>query len=311
MLYALGEDFPPSTITSFIANFGNIMVVLFGCFVVTGCILAGFVGSGGHIGALIQPYEILVIGGASLGALIIMAPVSTLIGLLKGILQTLKGNRYGKKAYEESFQALYELFRTARKDGMLALESHIADPHSSAIFSKYPKLAADHHATEFIKGAFSPIIDGSVKPEELGALLELELAAMEEEHHAPIVALTKTADGLPGFGIVAAVLGIVVTMAHIDGPVEEIGHHVGAALVGTMLGILLSYGFFGPLAGKMEVLGHSESAYFRTLSTVMQGFFSGMQPKMAIETGRRGLSRTVRPEAETMEKLMKAIDTGG
>ncbi len=310
MLYALGEDFLPSTITAFIANFGNIMVVLFGCFVVTACILAGFVGSGGHIGALIQPYEILVIGGASLGALIIMAPVSTLIGLMKGILQTIKGNPYGKKAYEESFQALYELFRTARKDGMLALESHIADPHSSAIFSKYPKLAADHHATEFIKGAFSPIIDGSVKPEELGALLELELAAMEEEHHAPIVALTKTADGLPGFGIVAAVLGIVVTMEHISGPVEEVGHHVGAALVGTMLGILLSYGFFAPLAAKMEVIAHSEGAYFKTLSSVMQGFFGGMQPKMAIETGRRGLGSDVRPALDDMEKMLKAIDSG-
>jgi len=287
------------------------MFVIIGFIVVTGCVLTGFVLSGGHIMALWQPYEVLVIGGSSFGALIVMAPVPVLIDLMKGIVQTMKGSPYERAAYEESLSALYELFRVARKDGMLALESHIADPHSSAIFSKYPKLAADHHATEFIKGAFGPIIDGSVKGEEIGPLLEIELKAMEDQHHAPVVALTKTADGLPGFGIVAAVLGIVVTMAHIDGPVEEIGHHVGAALVGTMLGILLSYGFFGPLAGKMEVLGHSESAYFRTLSTVMQGFFSGMQPKMAIETGRRGLSRTVRPEAETMEKLMKAIDTGG
>ena len=287
------------------------MFVIIGFIVVTGCVLTGFVLSGGHIMALWQPYEVLVIGGSSFGALIVMAPVPVLIDLMKGIVQTMKGSPYERAAYEESLSALYELFRVARKDGMLALESHIADPHSSAIFSKYPKLAADHHATEFIKGAFGPIIDGSVKGEEIGPLLEIELKAMEDQHHAPVVALTKTADGLPGFGIVAAVLGIVVTMAHIDGPVEEIGHHVGAALVGTMLGILLSYGFFGPLTGKMEVLGHSESAYFRTLSTVMQGFFNGMQPKMAIETGRRGLSRTVRPEAETMEKLMKAIDTGG
>ena len=150
----------------------------------------------------------------------------------------------------------------------------------------------------------------AVKPDEIGSLLDIELHAMEEEHHAPVVALTKTADGLPGFGIVAAVLGIVVTMEHISGPVEEVGHHVGAALVGTMLGILLSYGFFAPLAAKMEVLGHAESLYFRTLAAVMQGFFSGMQPKMAIESGRRGLGRDVRPEQEAMEKLLKAIDTG-
>ena len=287
------------------------MFVIIGFIVVTGCVLTGFVLSGGHIMALWQPYEVLVIGGASFGALIVMAPMPVLIDLVKGIMQTMKGSPYEKPAYEEAFSALYELFRVARKDGMLALESHISDPHSSSIFAKYPKLAADHHATDFIKGAFSPIIDGSVKGEEIGPLLEIELQAMEDQHHAPVVALTKTADGLPGFGIVAAVLGIVVTMEHIDGPVEEIGHHVGAALVGTMLGILLSYGFFAPLAGKMEVLGHSESAYFRTLSTVMQGFFNGMQPKMAIETGRRGLCRDVRPDSDTMEKLMKAIDTGG
>jgi chemotaxis protein MotA len=287
------------------------MVVILGCVVVIGCVLGGFIGSGGHVAALIQPYEVLVIGGASLGALITMSPMNVLINLIKGLIQTIKGSPYGKAAYEEAFQALYELFRTARKDGLLALESHIGDPHNSPIFSKYPKLKADHHATEFIKGAFSPIIDGSVKPEEIGSLLEIELHAMEEEHHAPVIALTKTADGLPGFGIVAAVLGIVVTMEHISGPVEEVGHHVGAALVGTMLGILLSYGFFAPLAAKMDVLGHAEGLYFRTLSSVMQGFFNGMQPKMAIETGRRGLGHDVRPDQETMEKLLKAIDTGG
>jgi chemotaxis protein MotA len=287
------------------------MVVIVGLIVVTGCVLGGFVGSGGHIAALIQPYEIVVIGGASLGALITMSPTSVLVNLVKGLIATLKGSPYGKKAaYEEAFSALYELFRTARKDGLLALESHIGDPHNSAIFGKYPKLKADHHATEFIKGAFSPIIDGSVKPEEIGALLDIELAAMHEEHHAPVAALRTTADGLPGFGIVAAVLGIVVTMEHISGPVEEIGHHVGAALVGTMLGILLSYGFFAPLAGKMDSLGHEEGLYFKTLASVMQGFFGGMQPKMAIETGRRGLGHDVRPDQETMEKLLKAIDTG-
>lgn len=286
------------------------MVVILGCIVVVGCVLGGFIGSGGHVAALIQPYEILVIGGASLGALITMSPMSTLINLIKGLLQTIKGSPYSKAVYEETFQALYELFRTARKDGLLALEPHIADPENSAIFGKYPKLKADHHATEFIKGAFSPIIDGSVKPEELGGLLDIELHAMEEEHHAPVVALTKTADGLPGFGIVAAVLGIVVTMEHISGPVEEVGHHVGAALVGTMLGILLSYGFFAPLAAKMEVLGHAEGAYFKTIATVLQGFFGGLQPKMALETGRRGLGSDVRPDQETMEKLYKAVDTG-
>jgi chemotaxis protein MotA len=287
------------------------MIVIVGCIVVVGCVLGGFIWAGGHVGALIHPSEVLTIGGASLGALIIMSPLPTMINLMKGILQTLKGSPYNKTAYEQTFQALYELFRLARREGMLALEPHIGNPHESAIFKKYPKLYADHHATEFIQGAFGPLIDGSVKPEELGGLLELELHAMHEEHHAPIAALSKTADALPGFGIVAAVLGIVITMGHINGPPAEIGHKVGAALVGTFLGILASYGFFGPLAAKMEVIGEAEGCYFKTLSSIMQGYFNGMQPKMAVETGRRGLPRDLRPSNEEMEGLFKQVDSSG
>jgi len=259
------------------------MVIIVGCIIVCASVIGGFIWAGGHVGALIQPSEVLVIGGASGGALVIMSSPAVLKGLVKGIIQALKGDPYSKKSYEETFSALYELFRIARRDGLLALEGHIADPHKSAVFAKYPKLAADHHATEFIKGA----------------------------HHLPIHALQTTSDGLPGFGIVAAVLGIVVTMGHIDGPPAEIGHHVGAALVGTFLGILASYGFFAPLAGKMNLIGHSESSYFKTIACVLQGFFNGMQPKMAIETGRRGLSSELRPSNEEMEALFKAVDSGG
>ncbi len=287
------------------------MVVILGCLCVTGCVLGGFMMAGGHLESLVHPSEFVTIGGASLGALIVMSPMSVLKGLVKGLIQTLKGAPYSKKSYEETFSALYELFRIARRDGLLALEGHIADPHKSAVFAKYPKLAADHHATDFIKGAFGPVIDGSVRPEDVGNLMEIEIGAMESEHHHPVDALSKTADGLPGFGIVAAVLGIVVTMGHIDGPPAEIGHKVGAALVGTFLGILASYGFFGPLAAKMASIGHSESAYFRTIACVLQGFFNGMQPKMAIETGRRGLESDVRPSVEEIEKLFKTVDSAG
>ncbi len=287
------------------------MIVIVGALVVVGCVLGGFMMEGGQIMALVHPSEIVTIGGASMGALIMMSSPAVLQNLVKGILATIKGTPYGKKAYEETFSALYELFRIARRDGLLALEGHIADPHKSAVFAKYPKLSADHHATDFIKGAFGPVIDGSVRPEDVGNLLDIEIKSMEEEHHHPVVALTKTADGLPGFGIVAAVLGIVITMEHIDGPVTEIGEKVGAALVGTFLGILASYGFFAPLAGKMEFMGACESAYFRTVACILQGFFNGMQPKMAIETGRRGLCHDVRPTSDELEKLFKTVDTGG
>lgn len=287
------------------------MIVILGCLCVIGCVLGGFMWAGGHIGALIHPSEVLTIGGASIGALIMMSPLPTLINLFKGIIGAVKGCPYNKAAYEQTFQLLYELFRLARREGMLALEAHIGDPHESSIFKKYPKIHADHHATEFIQGAFGPLIDGSVKPEELGSLLNLEIQAMHDEHHAPVTALSKTADALPGFGIVAAVLGIVITMEHIDGPVTEIGHKVGAALVGTFLGILASYGFLGPLASKMESIGEEEGCYFRTLSSIMQGYFGGMQPKMAVETGRRGLPRDLRPSNEEMEALFKQVDSSG
>ncbi len=287
------------------------MIVIVGCIVVFGCVLGGFMMAGGHVDALIHPSEIVTIGGASMGALIMMSSPAVLKQLVAGIIQALKGSPYSKKAYEETFSLLYELFRIARKDGLLALEGHIADPHQSAVFGKYPKIANDHHATDFIKGAFGPVIDGSVRPEDVGSLLDIEIKAMEENHHVPVGILSKTADGLPGFGIVAAVLGIVITMEHIDGPPSEIGHKVGAALVGTFLGILASYGFFAPLAGKMELIGHEEGTYFKTVASIVQGFFNGMQPKMAIETGRRGLGADLRPTPEEMEVLFKSVDSKG
>src|SRR5205823_10991439 len=200
------------------------------------------------------------------------------------------------------------LFRLARRDGMIALEPHLNEPAKSTIFTKYSSITGNHHALEFICGSLSPIMDGSVSPQQLPKMMEVELKALEEEHHAPMNVLAKVADALPGFGIVAAVLGIVVTMGAIDGPVEEIGHKVGAALVGTFLGILLSYGFFGPLVVNMEFMGAAEMAYFRAISTVVQGWASDLPPKVAIELARRGLASDVRPSQEELEKMLKSLD---
>jgi chemotaxis protein MotA len=285
------------------------MLVIVGTIVVMACVLGGFTLAGGHIGALIHPSELLTIGGAAMGALILMSPKKVLKDLIKGMIQALKGSPFNKKAYEELFKALYELFLTARRYGMLALEPHLNKPHESTIFNKYPLVSKNHHVTEFICGALVPIMDGAVRPEQLPTLLDAQLKAMEEEHHAPVSVLSKTADALPGFGIVAAVLGIVITMGAIDGPVEEIGHKVGAALVGTFLGILLSYGFFAPLTVNMEFLGAAEMAYFRTISTAVQGFVNDLAPTVAIELARRGLSSEVRPEQEELETMLKSLDT--
>lgn len=284
------------------------MLVIVGVLVVMGCVLGGFMLSGGHVGALIHPAEILTIGGAALGAAIVMSPKKVLMDTVKGVIQALKGSPFSKKAYEELFQCMYELFRLARRDGTLALEPHLSNPHDSSIFSKYPTVGKNHHTSKFICSSLAPIMDGSVTPEQLPALLAAELKALEEEHHGPVGVITKTADALPGFGIVAAVLGIVITMAHIDGPVHEIGHKVGAALVGTFLGILLSYGMFAPLAVKMEFIGAAELAYFRTIASLVESFANQLPPKVAMELARRSLSSEVRPEQEELEALLKAAE---
>jgi chemotaxis protein MotA len=285
------------------------MLVVIGILVVLGSVLGGFTIAGGHVGALIHPSELITIGGAAIGALVVMCPQKVLKDLVRVVIQAFRGTPYNKAAYEDLFKMMYELFRLARRDGMLALESHIVDPHQSTIFNKYPRLAANHHVIEFIRGALGPIVDGSVNSKQLPSLIDAELKALEEEHHAPLNALVKTADALPGFGIVAAVLGIVITMGAIDGPVEEIGHKVGAALVGTFLGILLSYGFFAPLAVKVEFLGVQEMAFFRAIATVVQEFANDVTPKIAIELARRGLSQDVRPKQEELEAMLKSLDT--
>ena len=284
------------------------MIVIVGFIVVIGAVLGGFSMAGGHAGALIHPSEIVTIGGASLGALIVMSTKKILVDLFKGVLQAIKGSPFNRKMYNETFCLMYDLMKTSRKDGLLAIESHVSDPHESSIFAKYPLVLKNHHVCDFIAGGFSLLVEGTVRKELLPELFEAELGVIEEEHHMPTAALSKTADGLPGFGIVAAVLGIVITMGHIDGPVEEIGHKVGAALVGTFLGILLSYGFFAPLAARMEILGAQELSYFRTITNMILAFANELPPKVAIEKARRSVGSEIRPTRDEMEDLFKQVD---
>ena len=284
------------------------MTTIIGFIIVIVSVLGGFTIAGGNIPSLIHPSELITIGGASLGSLIVMSPMKVLKDLMKGVLQCLKGTPFPKSAFDELFQSLYELFRLARRDGILMLEQHLNNPHESSIFRKYPSIMKNHHITEFICSSLMPIMDGSVKPEQLPGLMEAEFKAIEDEHHAPIGVLSKTADALPGFGIVAAVLGIVITMGSITGPVEEIGHKVGAALVGTFLGILLSYGFIAPLVVKMEFIGLAELSYFRAAGKALQEFVNDLPPKVAIELARRGLSSEVRPTQEELEAKFKTLD---
>ena len=194
------------------------MLVIVGALVVLGAIIGGFAMAGGKLGALIQVSEFVVIGGSALGAMITMAPKKVLVDMVKLALRCLKGMPYNRGAYEELLKALYELFLLGRRNGMIALEEHVLNPETSSIFSKYPTFIKNHHAVQFLCSGLRPIIDGKIKPDQLKLLLETELHEAEHEHHAPISVLVKIADAMPGFGIVAAVLGIIITMASIGGP---------------------------------------------------------------------------------------------
>jgi chemotaxis protein MotA len=284
------------------------MIVIIGSLIVLGAVVGGFTIAGGHVGSLLHPSELLTIGGASLGAAIMMSPKKVLLDLGKGILAAIKGTPYNRQLYSDLFRVMYDLLRTARKDGLLALDRHVNSPHDSEIINKYPRIAKNHHVVEFLCGGLAPIVENTVSPEQLPGLLETEIKVIEDEHHGPLLVLTRTADALPGFGIVAAVLGIVITMGAIDGPVEEVGHKVGAALVGTFLGILLSYGFFGPLAGRMEFLGAAELAFFRTIAAIVTAFANDAPPKVAIEQARRGVGTEFRPDREELAALFAEVE---
>jgi len=283
------------------------MIVILGALIVIGSVVGGFIMAGGNTLALLHLSELVIIGGAALGSLVLMSPWKVLMDLFKQIFGALKGSPYSRKAYDELFKALYELFMLGRRGGMVSLEEHIMAPETSAIFSKYPGFQKNKHALEFLCNGLRPIIDGKIKPDHLRMLLDIEVEAMAQEHERPIGVLTKAADAMPGFGIVAAVLGIVITMASIAGPIEKIGEKVAAALVGTFLGIFISYGFMNPLAVNMEFISIAEIAYIRCIAASVISFASGMSPIMAIEVARRGLSSEVKPSADGLEAMLKAI----
>ncbi len=283
------------------------MIIVIGSIIVFLCVFGGFAIGGGRMAVLVHPNELLIIGGGALGALIIMSPRKVLMDIIKGLITCLKGAPHSRAAYEDLLKVLYELFMLGRRNGMIALEEHVLEPQNSSIFKKYPKFLENHHAVEFLCGGLRPIIDGKIKPDQLRLLLDAEINQLENEHHAPVNVLTRTADAMPGFGIVAAVLGIIITMASISGPVEEIGVEVAAALVGTFLGILLAYGFLAPLALNLEFNSTAELDFTRCIAACVTAFANGMAPVTAVELGRRGMSSELRPTADELEEMFKSL----
>jgi chemotaxis protein MotA len=284
------------------------MIVIIGALIVFCSVIGGFCMGGGNPLNLLHPSEFVIICGAGAGAMMVMAPRKVLVDLVRMITATLKGAPHSREAYNDLFKALYELFMLGRRGGMVALEEHVMEPGTSNIFAKYPTFQKETKAMEFLCNGLRPIIDGKIKPDHLKMLLEIELEAMEEEQERPVSVLTKVADAMPGFGIVAAVLGIVLTMSAISGPIEQIGEKVGAALVGTFLGIFVSYGFMNPMAANIEFMNISEMAYIRCIAASVIGFAGGMSPIMAVEVARRGLPSEVKPSADGLETMLKALN---
>ena len=281
------------------------MNLILGIVVVMGCVFGGFAVHGGHLAALWQPSEVLIIGGAALGAFIIANPFSVSKRALSGIGGLLKGPPYKKEHYLALFGVMYDLLSIARKEGMMGLERVIEDPAKNELFKKRPLILKDHHATEFIQDYLRLIISGDMDQFQLEALMDLEIETHHHDGQEPASALTKMSDAMPGFGIVAAVLGIVNTMGSLGGPPEEIGLKVAAALVGTFLGILLAYGLVGPMSSAMERRAHEETQFYTTIKTCIMGFLQGHPPQVAIEFGRKSTPGSLRPSFKDLEAQLR------
>ncbi len=282
------------------------MNVIVGIVLVLGCVAGGYVLARGHLAALWQPYELLIIGGAAFGAFVIANPSKTIKAVARNLPLMMKGSKYRKTYYMDALALIYDLLAKARKEGMMALEADVEDPENSAIFGKYPAVLSDHHAIDFLTDYLRLMVGGSIKNAfELENLMDVELDTHHEEGHLPAAALTRIADGLPGFGIVAAVLGIVITMGALGGPSQEIGHHVAAALVGTFLGILLAYGFVAPMATLVEHLARDEAQFFKVMKTTLLASQQGYSPQIAVEFGRKAIFTTERPSFQELEDHVK------
>ena len=281
-----------------------------GILIVFAAIAGGFAMAGGHFGVLIQPSEFVVILGAAVGALITSSPGLMKKRVLHAVMSAIKENIPKKADYLELLKCQYELFMLARRQGVLALEAHVNDPGKSSVFKKYPGIAKHGHAQSYLAEALQQIVNG-ISPDDLEALLDAEIDTMKFEGHLATGLLKTIGDALPGIGIVAAVLGIIVTMGHMDAPPAVIGHHVAAALVGTFLGILLCYGVAQPLANNAEYQEMHQLRYLACIRAGLVASVRGASPPTAVEFARKVIFSDERPGAAEVEKVLKALKGGG
>jgi chemotaxis protein MotA len=281
------------------------MFAIIGIVVVFGAVIGGFLMEKGHIAVLIQPAELLILGGAAIGTLLVANPMHIIKSIVAGLLGFLKGSPFGKERYLSTLKMMYQFLNKVRKEGLLSVEMDVEKPTESTIFKNYPEFLGDHHARDFVCDTLRMAITGGVEPFDMDQMMELDMEVHHHEASQPIASLTTVADALPGLGIVAAVLGVVITMGSLGGPPEEIGEHVAAALVGTFLGILACYGLVGPLSSNMAKTADSQNEYLHVLRVLILSFLKGSAPMIAIEMGRRAIPAHVRPSFDEMEKNCK------
>jgi chemotaxis protein MotA len=287
------------------------MFSIVGVLIVFGCVIGGYLMEKGNLMVLVQPSELIIIGGAALGTVLTANPMHIIKKMVAGVLGVLKGSPFSKPRYTETLKMLFDLLTRARKEGAVAIEPDVEDPEKSQVFAKYPAFLKDHHVRDFVCDTLRMMITGGVTAFDVDQMMELD---MEVHHHTavqPNQALSSMADALPGLGIVAAVLGVVVTMGSLGGPPEEIGHKVAAALVGTFLGILLCYGVAGPLASNMSKIVDEEQSFYHVLRVIMLAYMKGTSPIMAVEMGRRAIPGHVRPGFAEVEKACRDKSDGG
>jgi chemotaxis protein MotA len=286
------------------------MLLILGFIIVVVATLGGFMLGGGEPLVLLHVSEFIVIGGIALGILVVASPTQVVMGLLGKIRAAIQGTAVKREDYLDLLKLLYEIFVLARRSGLIALEDHVLEPQKSSLFQKYPSFLAQPGRVEFLCNGLKPLIDGRIKPEQIEGMLHAEVQTMEDESEGPVHVLQLIGDSLPGVGIVAAVLGIINTMAAIaDGP-EKVGERVAAALTGTFLGVLGAYGFVNPLTNRIKFNNGIELQYFTSIVKGVSSFANGMAPIMAVEIARRCLDSSVQPNADELEAMLKKMNTG-
>ncbi|MGP0074142.1 MAG: flagellar motor stator protein MotA [Bryobacteraceae bacterium] len=281
------------------------MFPIIGILVVLGCIAGGYLMEKGNLLVLMQPAELLIIGGAAIGTVLIGNPPYILKSIVAGILAVFKGGRYTATTYLDTLRFLNDFFSTSRKSGITALENDLDEPEKSALFKRHPSFAKDKEAMHFFCDTMRTLLAGGVEVHDLDQIMETDLEVLHKQAMLPAAAISTMADSLPGLGIVAAVLGVVITMSALGGPPEEIGHKVAAALVGTFLGILLCYGFLGPMAANIKKQTNAEAEYFLCLRMGLLAFMKGVPPILALEAARRAIPHHVRPTFQEMDKACR------